>query len=112
MNENAGRVGDEREDGHENEQGDDECADGVRDAHIVVLNEKGGNDHAHTSQCICQHVQEDATHVIVLRKMKETEIRGDRDHDGHDNRDRGANDHAHGRDLRGQRRGRKPNRSD
>ena len=112
MNENAGRMGDEREDGHENEQRDDKRADGVRNAHTVVLNEKGGHNHAHTSQRVCQYVKKDTTHVVVLVKMKETKIHGDRDHDGHDDRGRDVNSHAHGRDLRGQRRGRKPNRSD
>lgn len=67
---------DEREDGHEDEDGDDEGAHGVGDAHVVVLavregrerhlDEEGGEDDAHRAQRVREHVQEHAVHVVVL----------------------------------------------
>ena len=60
------RVGDEWEDRHENENGDDECTDGISNADIVLLNEEGREDHSHTAQSVCKNVEENSMHVVIL----------------------------------------------
>lgn len=66
----------QREHRHQNENGNDEGADGVGDAHVVALgvsgacvsylDEEGGENDAHRAQRVRQHVQEHAAHVLVL----------------------------------------------
>ena len=66
----------QREHRHQNENGNDEGADGVGDAHVVALGvsgacvsylvEEGGENDAHRAQRVRQHVQEHAAHVLIL----------------------------------------------
>lgn len=66
----------QREHRHQNENGNDEGADRVGDAHVVALgvsdvcvsylDEEGGENDAHGAQRIRQHVQEHAAHVLIL----------------------------------------------
>ena len=66
----------QREYRHENENGNDEGADRVGDAHVVALgvsdvcvsylDEEGGENDAHRAQRVRQHVQEHTAHVLVL----------------------------------------------
>lgn len=66
----------QREHRHQNENGNDEGADRVGDAHVVALgvsdvcvsylDEEGGENDAHGAQRVRQHVQEHAAHVLVL----------------------------------------------
>ena len=66
----------QREHRHQNENGNDEGADGVGDAHVVALgvsgacvsylDEEGGENDAHRAQRVRQHVQEHAAHVLIL----------------------------------------------
>ena len=66
----------QREHRHQNENGNDEGADRVGDAHVVALgvsgacvsylDEEGGENDAHRAQRVRQHVQEHAAHVLVL----------------------------------------------
>lgn len=66
----------QREHRHQNENGNDEGADRVGDAHVVALgvsdvcvsylDEEGGENDAHRAQRVRQHVQEHAVHVLVL----------------------------------------------
>ena len=66
----------QREHRHQNENGNDEGADRVGDAHVVALgvsdvcvsylDEEGGENDAHRAQRVRQHVQEHAAHVLIL----------------------------------------------
>lgn len=66
----------QREHRHQNENGNDEGADRVGDAHVVALgvsdvcvsylDEEGGENDAHGAQRVRQHVQEHAAHVLIL----------------------------------------------
>jgi len=56
--ENVGRLPQEGDDTEKDHGGDKEGADGVGDVPAQVLNEEGGDDHAHTAQGVRQHVQE------------------------------------------------------
>ena len=66
----------QREHRHQNENGNDEGADGIGDAHVVALgvsgacvsdlDEEGGENDAHRAQRVRQHVQEHAAHVLIL----------------------------------------------
>ena len=66
----------QREHRHQNENGNDEGADRVGDAHVVALgvsgacvsylDEEGGENDAHRPQRVRQHVQEHAAHVLIL----------------------------------------------
>ena len=66
----------QREHRHQNENGNDEGADRVGDAHVVALgvsdvcvsylDEEGGENDAHGAQRVRQHVQEHTAHVLIL----------------------------------------------
>ena len=66
----------QREHRHQNENGNDEGADRVGDAHVVALgvsdvcvsylDEEGGENDAHRAQRVRQYVQEHAVHVLIL----------------------------------------------
>lgn len=66
----------QREHRHQNENGNNEGADRVGDAHVVALgvsdvcvsylDEEGGENDAHGAQRVRQHVQEHAAHVLIL----------------------------------------------
>ena len=66
----------QREHRHQNENGNDEGADRVGDAHVVALgvsgacvsylDEEGGENDAHRAQRVRQHVQEHAAPVLIL----------------------------------------------
>ena len=66
----------QREHRHQNENGNDEGADRVGDAHVVALgvsdvcvsylDEEGGENDTHRAQRVRQHVQEHAAHVLIL----------------------------------------------
>lgn len=65
LQEDAPRQLEEGEDAGEDERGDEERADGIRNGPPVVLHKVGRDDETDAAQSVREDVQEDTTHVLI-----------------------------------------------